>query len=403
MAVAKSTADLYVTSSNTALELKLVRKPEDLEDDSCTFKPEMTHQVFGDSETIFGYRDLKIKLYYTAASLMTYLGVTYTEKVDASRFDLEADDVMGQVSKVIQPGYKTNLDDFRNDLPKDASFVPYGELLHSFSVDAEDNSTRTFEVYQCDIKTPGFTSYHERLQTFILWYIDAASFIDIDDERWRFFLCFEKYKGDGENRYAITGYATVYEYYAYPLNMRPRIGQMLILPPFQRRGLGCQLLSAIYQYYIPSPNVIDITVESPSDEFQRLRDYVDVKSCSEIVESTPELLKEGYSKKLEEAFSKLKLSKRQMRRVYEILRLKFTNTEDVNDYKQYRLEVKKRLNIPYQKEKADLKKLRKILSENEYQATLNVVSPELRMENLDREYRELEAQYKNVLEHLSLH
>lgn len=33
----------------------------------------------------------------------------------------------------------------------------------------------------------GFKEYHQRLQTFVLWYIDAANFIDIDDDRWHYF------------------------------------------------------------------------------------------------------------------------------------------------------------------------------------------------------------------------
>lgn len=37
-----------VVSSNEALEFKLVRSVEDLENDQNTFKPEMSHQVFGD-------------------------------------------------------------------------------------------------------------------------------------------------------------------------------------------------------------------------------------------------------------------------------------------------------------------------------------------------------------------
>lgn len=41
----------------------------------------MCHQVFGDNENIFGYTDLVIKLYYSAGSLQTYLGIEYSDKV----------------------------------------------------------------------------------------------------------------------------------------------------------------------------------------------------------------------------------------------------------------------------------------------------------------------------------
>jgi histone acetyltransferase 1 len=75
-----------------------------------------------------------------------------------------------------------------------------------------------------------------------------------------FALCrYEKYCLDGNTRYAIAGYATVYEYYAYPDNTRPRISQMLVLPPFQHNGVGVQLLDKIYRYYISQPRVVDIT------------------------------------------------------------------------------------------------------------------------------------------------
>jgi len=46
----------------------------------------------------------------------------------------------------------------------------------------------SWEIYVCEVTTPGFQKYHERLQTFVLWFIDAASFIDADDDHWRFFL-----------------------------------------------------------------------------------------------------------------------------------------------------------------------------------------------------------------------
>ena len=52
----------------------------------------------------------------------------------------------------------------------------------------EEGKERTFEVYRCSASTPGFLPYHENFQTFILWYIDAASYIDVDDDKWRFFV-----------------------------------------------------------------------------------------------------------------------------------------------------------------------------------------------------------------------
>ncbi|XP_049808732.1 histone acetyltransferase type B catalytic subunit [Schistocerca nitens] len=394
----------FVCSSNDALELKLVRSPEDLEDDDASMKPDMTHQVFGDNESIFGYRDLKVKLYYTASKLTTYLGMTYKEKIDPGRSDgICADDVLEKMSKTIPPGYYTNIDDFCREITKDYDFVPLGTLKKSFPINKEITE-RVFEVYVCDVLVPGYQDYHERLQTFLLWYIDAASLIDTDDDHWRMFVVYEKYKIDGSARYAVAGFATVYEFYAYPNNIRPRIGQMLILPPFQRHGLGSHLLECIYEYYVPMQEVVDITVEGPSDEFQRLRDFVDVRNCVKLINSQPDALKEGYQKFCS-VISPLKLSKKQMRRVYEILKLHFTNIKNPDEYKQYRLEVKRRLNIPYQKGQDEYKKIQKFFNDtenNDENSSIVPLTDEQRMENLDREYQELENQYRQILQRLSL-
>ena len=131
-------------------------------------------------------------------------------------------------------------------------FRPMGELVNTIN-----NDGRQFEVYKCEESTPRFRDYHERLQTWIMFYIDAASFIDIDDDNWKMFLMFEKTGGPGSESYSIVGYITVYQYYAYGRDtnmMRPRISQMLVLPPFQRQGLGSQLLETVYRCANPIPN-----------------------------------------------------------------------------------------------------------------------------------------------------
>lgn len=49
--------------------------------DEIDFYPEFTHQYFGDGESIFGYRNLKVMIYYSAARLNTYLSMSYTDKI----------------------------------------------------------------------------------------------------------------------------------------------------------------------------------------------------------------------------------------------------------------------------------------------------------------------------------
>lgn len=186
--------------------------------------------VFPSSESIFGYQGLSIQLYYTAGKLNTYLGLTYEHKIKQKQEGVsvlshlkiqvsivlhsfpitvswQADDVIGSLAPKLQPGFFTNIDDFTSSLEKEANFVPFGELLSAYTVNPGNAgiylqsrlkltagillggvNERRFEIYTCSIDEPGFRSYHERMQTFLLWYVDAASFIDVDDDRWRYFL-----------------------------------------------------------------------------------------------------------------------------------------------------------------------------------------------------------------------
>lgn len=54
----------------------------------------------------------------------------------------------------------------------------------------EGAPARQFDVYFCEITTPNFLQFHTRLQTFLLWYVDGASFIDVDDDQWNFFIMY---------------------------------------------------------------------------------------------------------------------------------------------------------------------------------------------------------------------
>lgn len=412
----------YVTDTNEALDIKLVRTTADIESDSTTFHPEMSHQVYGDSESVYGYTGLKIQLYYSAARLTTYAGFTFKAQVSSEcptngagdgDEEVRADPVLEPLAEWLQRPFCTNLSEFSRLLQDDAQFNPPGEKVHQFigrRLAQEPDTPRTFEVFSAGVDTPGLRDFHERLQTFLLWYIDAASYIDTDDSHWRFFLCFERYRGDasGEECVAIAGYATVYDYYAYPNHVRPRISQFLVLPPFRGRGIATQLLQSIYNTYETRDDVVDITVEDPSEEFARVRDALDCVRCRRLVEFAPARLTsasstttEGFSGEMKiVAQRRLKLCAAQSRRVYEILRLGATDITQSEARRAYRLDVKRRLYQPYHKEDGQMKKLERVMRPAEL--ALSVTSREQRHEQLERLYQQLEACYLRTIKTLAL-
>ncbi|XP_034351007.2 histone acetyltransferase type B catalytic subunit [Arvicanthis niloticus] len=401
-AVEKKLAE-YKCNTNTAIELKLVRLPEDLENDIRTFFPEYTHQLFGDDETAFGYKGLKILLYYIAGSLTTLFRVEYASKVDENFDCVEADDVEGKIRQIIPPGFCTNTNDFLSLLEKETEFKPFGTLLHTYSVPSQTGGeTFTFQIYKADMTCRGFREYHERLQTFLMWFIETASFIDVDDERWHYFLVFEKYNKDGATLFATVGYMTVYNYYVYPDKTRPRVSQMLILTPFQGQGHGAQLLETVHRYYISCPSVLDITAEDPSRSYVKLRDFVLVKLCQVLPSFSRERLLQGFKEDMAiQARYHFKINKQHARRVYEILRLLVTDMSDAEQYRSYRLDIKRRLISPYKKKQRDLAKMRKCLRPEELTNQMNQIEISVQHEQLEERFQELVEDYRRVIERLA--
>lgn len=416
--VAKGYLDSFVVRANDVIWFKLVRSEDDLDLASITkegsgaFQPDFTHQLFGEQENIFGYRDLKIVILYSSSRLNRFISITYTEKLDSKNpLDVSPDDVLAILNEKIPGPFDTNLDVFSKKLSLESTFGPIGEKLNETVVENfKDGTTKTYEVYRSDSNDNGFLDYHENLQTWLLWFIDGASYIDVDDDRWEFFTIFERVKVTGVDdssktnghtngsagfyRFHFAGYCTVYRYYAYPEKVRPRISQFLILPPFQRQGLGRHLLQSIYDFQIGQSKVLDVTVEDPSDNFVKLRDYVDCLNCmKKLTAFQKESVLSGWTEEMaKEAQEKLKLNRKQTRRVYEILKLKYINRSNPIACREYRLEVKSRLNAPF------LKMKRKDLSVDQ---TGLAASAELRMEELKNLYNEVEEEYLETIEKLA--
>lgn len=118
------------------------------------------------------------------------MGIKYTSRIDDIQSDgLKGDDISGAVTKLLTTGcYYTNIDEFLAKLDKEESFQPFGEKVNSWNLEDESNEQRTIEIYECNVLTPGFLAFHARLQTFLLWFVDAASYIDTSDPQWVFMV-----------------------------------------------------------------------------------------------------------------------------------------------------------------------------------------------------------------------
>ena len=73
---------------------------------------------------------------------------------------------------------------------------------------------------------------------------------------------------------------------------------------------SAQLLQAVYDNLLFNPQILDITVEDPSDEFVALRDFVDCRNAMKMESFQSPKIHQPFSKELEELCrQKLKLHK----------------------------------------------------------------------------------------------
>jgi histone acetyltransferase 1 len=350
----------YKADANQCTHIKYIYNEADIHCDSDVnpiFKPEFTHQIFGDDELIFGFKNLTINYYLTPGLMHAYIGLSYAEKITPQRFEgIEPDDVYEAIQKFgCSPGFTRNLDLFCSDkLKQDREFRPFGKKIHEYSTGLD--SSKKYEVYKVDLtcgqySDPKFIEYLQRVQTMLVFFIETADFTDTDDDQWVYYFLYEKRSAHGpaNESYSTIGFTSVYNYYAYPDKKRTRISQMLIMPPYQKGGHGAQLMESIYNDAVLNPEIIDVTAEAPSVNFIKLRDFVTCCMCMQLESCrSAENLKKGFSVDMVvEALRKFKLPKLQTRRCYEILRLQVTNQNNALEYRDYRLDIKKRLFMPF--------------------------------------------------------
>ncbi|KAJ3276517.1 histone acetyltransferase 1 [Terramyces sp. JEL0728] len=122
------TAHIVVCRYN---RMQLTVNPETIEQ-PVEFHPQFTYPVFGDEEHVFGYKDLKIKLYYSSGSLIPYLSISSSSQI---REGAKPQDILKILKPYIPKETLFNCDEFASKL-RNEKFKPIGEKIHEYRIDS---------------------------------------------------------------------------------------------------------------------------------------------------------------------------------------------------------------------------------------------------------------------------
>jgi len=189
---------VYKKEACKVVSFKLVYDKDDLDSENViTFKPEMAHQIFGESESIFGYRSVSITLSYIHNSCRCYLDLETSGKITSD--SMKADDIIKSLNPWLPTNFTRSQEDFMDWLGDEQHDKMFGEVIATFEDCAEmtrflDDSVKpTYKITKNGIEDEAFTDFHTRFETFIVWFIDAANFIDLDDDRWLIYYVYEEF------------------------------------------------------------------------------------------------------------------------------------------------------------------------------------------------------------------
>ncbi|OGM45492.1 histone acetyltransferase type b catalytic subunit [Aspergillus bombycis] len=254
----------WTCDANDAVQITLVQPGEQKPKTLSSFHPQFTYPIFGDDETIFGYKGLIIRLRFAAHDLRPHMHISYDEKFKTVG-DTSAVDLLKTLNPFIPEEAFSTLPDYENAVQEDKDakdFVPPGKLVHNYVTRG-----RTYEIWAGSLADPQVRRLLDRAQVFVSLFIEAGTPLETEDpewtlERWTVYFVYEKVKPPTHNasQYSIVGYATTYRWWFYQrdspekasvtndpfpgpeirpaqLPARLRIAQFLILPPHQARDM----------------------------------------------------------------------------------------------------------------------------------------------------------------------
>ena len=276
-----------------------------------SFQPTYTYELFA-NEVIHGYKGLKVLISLTPKTFFAHLNIQYAEKLDVN------DDIENILALHFKERFTRNKATFISKLNEENKIIPKGKLIFS-----ENNR----KIYNVDILKDDYTEENYSIQALCTFFIDAASFIPIEENFWGYFIIVEnvenKDKKDEKENWRTLGICSYKNFHIELYKYFTMLSQFLILPPYQRKGLGTFLLENIYKYlFNEDKNCLEIMTEDPSIEFILMRDYTITKLMAKekLIDNLLNLIKDKTIEKKEE-FDKFILSPDDVKKISKKLKL----------------------------------------------------------------------------------
>ncbi|KAI9216558.1 acyl-CoA N-acyltransferase [Blastocladiella britannica] len=247
------------------------------------FHPVYTYPFYGETEELVGYKNPRITLRYSAGSLATQLVSSYDEKNETEA----TVDLVAPLLEYLPPDLIHDDAAFAAAVSADASptFAPPGVLVHQYTLPGLANCNDRYEVYASGFGAPGFLALYKRLAILFMFYIEAATPVDDTDPHWNFLCVYRRRSLSSATTAASAAPAatcelvaamSVYSFYQFPSQLRRRLAQLMVLPPYQRRGHALAMYSYLLSWVVSDPEAGALTVEDPSDAMDVVRDLGDL-------------------------------------------------------------------------------------------------------------------------------
>ncbi|TMX02718.1 hypothetical protein EJD97_020217 [Solanum chilense] len=318
--------------ANDCITIYIVSSAEEVDSpNSFCLEPIDLNQFFEDDGRIFGYQGLNITIWVSLISFHAYADISFESSSDGGR---GITNVKSALENIFGESLVDEKDAFLQTFSTEShyvrSVVSNAETLqHKVSKNGCSTESNCSDVEVFRIAGSPVGQLYSRLVPLVLLLVDGSNPIDVLDPGWEIYLLVKADK--------LLGFAAVYRFYRYPGSTRMRLGQILVMPPYQRKGYGRFLLEALNRVAV-SENVYDLTIEEPEDSLQHVRLCIDVErllvfdpvqqSLESVVSHLKQekLLKKSYMCKyapplsaIEDVRKTLKINKKQFTQCWDIL------------------------------------------------------------------------------------